>query len=377
MATGKITKRGKGWQIDISMGSIDGVRKRKRWMSKATTKAEATSEMNNELYKLNRQTRNGEVVDNEYLLSDLTNQWFEHIAVTIVNSKTNSGYQNDIKRIAQYLPSNIVISGLTPQVIDQVLAEMTEKYSHDSINKGLTRLRTMIDYGVSRSILFDNPIAAVKLLPKKRMFFKRALTVEEAKELIKVAPKRWSIIWRFILSTGLRRQELIELTWSNVDLANKLIRVLPTDKWKPKTKDSIRTIPISDKLVADLKSLDREAEHVFVSSQGNQLKHNLIRELRGHMHNAFCSLYGLTYGKRLNKKEKAEYDKYADKIEADLKQINIHALRYTFCTHLISSGVDIKTVQKLMGHNNPEVTLRVYAQYCHGNAESAIDKLPW
>ena len=379
MATGSVCKRGKHWFITISMGYIDGKQKRKRWTSKALTKAEAVNEMNNKLYELNRKVNTGTAPDNDYQLSTLFDTWKKHIDTTVNNPTTNADYKRYIERIIAYLPSEINIRDLTPQLLDQVLSRMTESFSNNSINKSLARLKAMLNYAVERSIIARNPITVVKALPKKQVFFKRALSVEEAQTLIATAPEKWSILWRFILSTGLRKQEVIQLKWDNIDFSTSVVRVLPTDNWSPKTEESSRTIPLTDKVIEDLKKLKKSRinEYVFVTQNGTTLKNNILRELKIHMKRAFCNMKGLAYGKRLNKKESEKYKQHEEWIEKNLKMINVHALRYTFCTHLLGNGVDIKTVQKLMGHSSPDVTLSIYAQYCHGNAENAMKKLPW
>ncbi len=380
MATGTVKKRDKNWQIDISLGYIDGKQKRKRWTSKAPTKAEATAEMNDELYKLNRVKRTGEAIDNDYRLSDLFESWKDHIQTNIVNPNTRRDYIYYIEHAMNLLPENV--SGISLKTIDIMMLEITQNkgLSHNLANKILARLKSLLDYGVSRDLLNSNPIKAAKPLPKKPVKHRRALTKDEVEVLLNTAPPKWTVIWRLILSTGLRKQELLNLRWNNIDLTKKIMRVLPTDKWSPKTSTSIRTIPLTENVANDLAELKKEAaskdDYVFLTDTGKQLNH-LLRTLKTHIHNMLCTIYGVQYGKRLNKKEMELYTKYSAEIEAEMKRIDLHALRYTFCTQLIGSGVDLKTVQRLMGHSSPEVTLKIYAQYCHGNAESAIDNIPW
>ena len=377
MASGKVTRRGKGWELTINMGYVDGKRQRKRWISKASTKAAATEEMNEELYKLNRVTRTGGAIDNDYFLSDLFVDWGKHIDATMVNPKTISDYKHYVTRITGYLPEHIKIQELSLSLLDDTISRMTKRYANNTINKSLSTLKAVLDYGVSRSVIASNPIKEIKLLPKKKVFDTRALTEEEARALIEVAPPKWAVLWRFIMSTGLRREEVTRLCWSNIDLKKRVVRVLPTDDWSPKTEDSIRTVPLNSNVIADLQKLERVNDYVFVTKNGTTLKNNMLRELRIHMKQAFCKLRGLPYGKRLNKKEREAYEEHREWIEKNLKMIKVHALRYTFCTHLLANGKDLKTVQKLMGHRDPEMIMRIYGQYCHGNAESAVESLAW
>ncbi len=379
MATGKVTKRGKGWQITISMGYVDGKQQRKRWTSKAPTKADAIDEMNDELYKLNRVGRTGDAIDNDYPLIDLFDQWSEYVVTNKTNPKTAHDYILCANRALEFFPKHSLVSDVTPKQMDALLSELIKNLSNNSINKTLARFKAMIKYGVSRKIIAENPITEVKPLPTKRVKLRRALTVKEAQILVQTAPGDWPRIWRFILSTGLRKQEVVELRWRNVDLDKGIIRVLPTDKWNPKSEAGARTIPLSDDVREDLRYLQKQStsELVFTTQYNKKLNTYFLKALRAHMHNAFCIIYDLPYGKRLNKKERIKYNEYKDRIEADLEMIDLHALRYTFCTHLIGSNVDIKTVQKLMGHADVSTTLNIYAQYCHGNAENAVKNFPW
>ena len=63
---------------------------------------------------------------------------------------------------------------------------------------------------------------------------------------------------------------------------------------------------------------------------------------------------------------------------AGLPRVSPHQLRHTYCTLLFASGVDLKTVQYLMGHVNPGTTLKVYTHYMESNgvkAAGAINSL--
>ena len=45
----------------------------------------------------------------------------------------------------------------------------------------------------------------------------------------------------------------------------------------------------------------------------------------------------------------------------NLAYVDLHGLRHTYCTMLIAAGVDAKTVQQLMGHSDPRMTMKLYA----------------
>ena len=374
MATGTVRKRGKHWQIDISLGYIEGKQKRKRWTSKALTKAEAINEMNDELYKLNRVARTGGAIDNSYLLANLYEDWCKYLDLKALAKSTLRLYRTYCLDMITELNSLGItkVGDITAKAINEVALEMINHQSHNTTNKCIKYLKSMLNWGVESEIILSNPIAKIKLLPNKRVKLRRALTADEAKALIKEAPPSYSLIWRFFLSTGLRRNELTTLTWNNIDLEAKTVRVV-----KSKTEAGKRTIPLSPELVKELLKTKNKKGLVFKTQNDGIRTNNLIRELRRHMKRVLLTNQGIPCGTKMSRTTIKNNKEAINEIELDLQKIDIHALRYTFCTHLIGTGVDIKTVQSLMGHSSPEVTLRVYAQYCHGNAESAIDKLPW
>ncbi len=375
MASGKVTKRGKSWQITITMGyDENGKQKRKRWTSKAPTKAEATEELNAELYKLNRVTRTGSATDNDYSLSDLYKDWCKYLDLKALAKDTLRLYHTYCRNMITALASRgaTEVGDITTKAINEIALEMLNTQSHNTTNKCIKYLKSMLNWGVESEIILSNPIAKIKLLPNKRVKLRRALTVDEAKALIKEAPPSYRIIWRFFLSTGLRRNELTTLTWDHIDLDSKTVRVA-----KSKTAAGKRTIPLSADLVTELSKTKNKKGLVFKTQNNGTRTNNLIRELRRHMKRVLLASQGIPCGSKMSRTTIKKNKEALEEIELDLQKIDIHALRYTFCTHLIGSGVDIKTVQGLMGHSSPEVTLRVYAQYCHGNAESAIEKLPW
>jgi len=380
MAAGRVYQRGKVWYLDYSTGRvIDGKHERVRRRSQARNKTGAQEELNEELYKLRRATLAGGAPDNRYPLDLLYADWRESLGLTISNQVTREGYLFKIKWFMDYFAEQgiICVDELTPLRFDATLKDLSEGLSNRSLNDGLKTLRSMLKYGVSRKLIASNPLEQVKYLPDKPVKRRRALTEEECAALLSTCPAEFYPLWLFMLSTGVRKGELIELEWKAVDLKKMVVHVHPTDEWKPKTDSGIRTIPLSGKCCTALKKLPKISEIVFCTPQGRRRRNNLVRTLTAHLRNALCSLENIPYGKRLNKKEREQHGTRLAEIEEDLKRIDVHCLRYTFCTHLIKHGVDIKTVQRLMGHSSPTVTLRIYAQYSHGNAECAIDKLPW
>ena len=71
---------------------------------------------------------------------------------------------------------------------------------------------------------------------------------------------------------------------------------------------------------------------------------------------------------------KRTMDQYNDNLEDKLPSITPHVLRYTFCTEMANSGIDLKSLQYLTKHSDAGVTLNVYTHASYEAAESAIRK---
>lgn len=138
-----------------------------------------------------------------------------------------------------------------------------------------------------------------------------------------------------MLNTGLRREELHQLPYSNVDLRGRKITVLNGSKG-----DKIRYIPLNDVVFEIISSLDK-------------------------------TLFQSLNPKRLSKK----FHNLA--VDTGLKNIKLHSLRHTFATDLVEQGVDIAVIQELLGHSDIRTTL----EYAKVNVEvkrfavNALNKL--
>lgn len=147
-----------------------------------------------------------------------------------------------------------------------------------------------------------------------------------------------SSIILFCLYTGLRRGEIFNLTWKDVDTQRQ--KMLLRD---PKGKLN-QTLPLSDKAVDVLLKVPQEydSEYIFYSVNGNQRK-------------------TIRHG----------WDKI--KTAADLpKSFRFHGLRHHFASSLVSAGTDLYTVQRLLCHKDSKTTQR-YAHLADQTLRDAVN----
>ena len=170
------------------------------------------------------------------------------------------------------------------------------------------------------------------------------------------------------LFTGLRRGEILGLSWGNVDLDDEVIRVRESlEETKtglrfkaPKSKAGIRdvTLPaiVSDVLVAQRKRL---LERRFALGQGKLSDTDLV----------FPTLDGSpqspdSFG--------SAWGKLAKKLGLG---VSFHGLRHTHASQLIDAGLDVVTIAKRLGHASPAITLNVYAHLFRKDDRKAADAI--
>lgn len=170
------------------------------------------------------------------------------------------------------------------------------------------------------------------------------------------------------LYTGLRLGEIIGLREVDVDLKRRELKVRGSVRrvaegliyQKPKTKSSVRMVPIPSSIIPMLK------EYMSLVS--------LQRKAAGNIYDD-CGLFFKTdIGCILDPRNvRRAYQRML--FRADLTDRKFHALRHTYATRLMELGENPKVVQKLLGHANITVTLNIYSHVTDEKKESAADKL--
>ncbi len=182
-------------------------------------------------------------------------------------------------------------------------------------------------------------IRKVKLL-KGEVKRLRYLSSNEIETLISACGKEIKPIVITALNTGMRKSEILHLTWDRVDLKNRIILL---DKTKNGER---REIPINQTLLNTLSDIVRNIKTDYVFYNPETLK-------------PYCDIKKSFTG-ALRK--------------AHIIDFHFHDLRHTFASRLVMSGVDLATIQKLLGHKTINMTLR-YAHLSNIHLKDAVNIL--
>ena len=244
------------------------------------------------------------------------------------------------RNLKGFFGSERQLTDFNPADIEGYKLHRRKEVSGSTVNRELALLKRMFNLAIDWELFRDlNPVRKVRFF-KELNIGTRVLSSEEEEELLQNAAPFLQDMIRFDLNTGLRSGEIFILRWSNVDFEKNILNV-----FAPKTQKT-RGVPINAEArkVLEAWALGRKNEFVFYNFETGKpfvdLKTGFARA---------CQKAGIT-------------------------GVTWKTLRHTFASRLVNRGVDIVTVQQLLGHSAVTVTMR----YTHTNLDSkhaAVAKL--
>lgn len=247
---------------------------------------------------------------------------------------------------------------------DRLLADGKDP---STIRNAIMPLRVIFRRAVSRGEVSVNPCTGLEL-PAVRGRRDRIASPEEAADLLTTLAEDDRPIWATALYGGLRRGELMELRWSDVDLAGGILRVErsydPKERLVVETKSRAgrRRVPIAavlrDYLLEWKMRSGREEGLVFGKDGETPFEQSSLRQ-------------------RARKAWADESKRRQDEDETAkaLVPIGLHECRHTFASLMIAAGVNAKALSTYMGHANIAITLDRYGHLMPGNEDEAAGLL--
>ena len=270
----------------------------------------------------------------EKTLSELFGKYLEEHSKP---NKSGKSYVRD-KAIAERMVKefgDVTVAEVSAETIFDYKKKRREKnVAPATLNKELSFLRHALELAVVWEWLEINPAVRIpREKVKNRM--ERWLTEEEEEKLLNACPEWLRDMVIFSLNTGFRQNEMLSLTWSQVDLSRKTILF-----WDQKNggRDTVPINPAAEEILKKhWKVRSLSSDHVFLTSNGTPfIARNLIR----------------SFSIALEK--------------AGIEKFRWHDLRHTFATRLIHEGVDLYKVQRLGRWRSVSMVMR----YAHHSVES-------
>lgn len=308
-------------------------------------------EISEKIREYERQQLLGKEQLSNILFNDWATEWLEKYKKNTVSYNTyKTTYLYGMRPLFEAF-SGIKLSKIKPADLQEFFNSITNM-SQSSIDRQFFIANNIFDTAIKNGLINKSPMIGVTKTRGMDCNERRAYSKEDYRMVIEFAMKHPDGIGPFILlESGLRRGELCALEWKDIDFNNRLLTVNKAvtrgdGDWvikKPKTKYSIRTIPLADEFFNHLKTIDQKDRYVL--GKGNNVIINPVSYSSG------------------------RYTRFMDDLMntyPHLDRLTMHEMRHTFGTILYKSNTDIDTISKMMGHNNIETTRKIYV---HGSVE--------
>ena len=284
-------------------------------------------------------------------LNDFVTYWIDNVKSNEIKTGSLMRLKSEQKALQQFRISNMRICDIRLHDIQTYVNELVKAgYGYNTIAKQRLIVTAPLRYAHQAEIIDRDCTRGVRM-PNKESTQKPIkevipLSLDEQHALVAVLRKDarpTSPLLEFLLETGLRVGEAQALTWRNVDFNRRCISIKATAlntiqssckiQSSPKTRSSVRTIPLSQRALEIVNSLPRGSDNKCVFSDEN--------------------------GEPLNYGRIAKHYKSACK-RAGIEHYGVHSLRHTFATNCYYKGCDIKILSKLLGHSSTTITYNTY-----------------
>ena len=331
---GTLSRKANGrWEIQIMDGFKSDGRRNIRSFSGKTQK-EAKEKRDEYL----RKKAAGILTGHDMRFEEWADIWYEHHKDN-VTATTQEGYKYTLRILKEHFGRR-KLAEIKTMDVEQFLRKLRKDGRASSyIAQCRGMLHQIMNKAVANDFLMKNPVAFAEKMRKQPPKEKEAFTADEMRILFRELPDDrigWSI--RLLLATGMRAQELLGLEprhiaadGSSINIAQAVVRVKGTVAiGTPKSFDSYRTIPIPEMVRYCARNL-RNTENKFIWEAGKP--------------GMPCSPSHF----------RDQFKKTLEGIEG-VRVLTPHCCRHTFVSQMQALGVDIETIQNIVGHAEIDMT---------------------
>lgn len=237
--------------------------------------------------------------------------------------------------------------------------EIDKLLTPKTIKNYVSFVSSVFDYAIRLKAIAENPCknAAIPKIPHKEATM---FTVEQAHTFLDIldkeeTPVKFKAFFQLALFGGFRRGEILGLEWNDIDFEHNIVHIRRTVHYskelgyydtEPKSKNSVRALTLPENVLYTLRQLQNEqlSQRLKLGDKWHNTS-RLFTTWDGHQ------MHGATPFTWLTKICK----------QYDLPKVNLHSFRHLNASLLISQGVDVKTVQSVLGHSQASTTLDIYA----------------
>ena len=300
-------------------------------------------------------------------LIEYVRYWLENIKKRKLKESSYDRYLTQADTLEKYSIAQMRICDIVADDITAYLYELVDTgYAYSTIKKQKTIVEAPLKHAFGNKYITVNITEGVEMPRqddvKKPQRIVKDFSPQEQKRLwaeIEKFESYCDYVIGFMLETGLRINEALALVWDDLDRTRPFIHVhktvmrlgkqkITTISDSPKSFSSIRGVPLTPRALSILKVLEATApnEWIFSDEDGTRLSYDSVRSRM----KTICKRSGVKYQPP-------------------------HATRHTLTTNLFDAGVDAKTISKILGHSNEEVSKNVYKHLREDGFDQMYDAL--
>ncbi|USK30816.1 tyrosine-type recombinase/integrase [Bacillus sp. CMF21] len=269
------------------------------------------------------------------------------------SKNTLTSYAFDLRLYTNFLikhDRSIQLNELTPATTRRFIQEQVLEYQIKprTLQRRISALKSFCDYCIKEKYIQYDFMVGVQA-PKADKKLPVYMTLQELQKFFTYLESssdrfalRNEVLFKLLATTGMRRQEIVDLTWEHIDIYNQTIRIFGKGRKE-------RLLPLHPIMIPLLKTyIETCEEHQLFSSEPVFLNKNKMKFNPRGLHKTFKDIL--------------------KKAGLPPKRFSLHHLRHTFATLLLqneNSKVDIRILQELLGHESLSTT----AMYTHVNFE--------
>lgn len=301
--------------------------------------------------------------------------------------------------------SNAPLAAIDHSSVQKWITGLSARLSPATVGECHRLFSAVMKAAIRDRLIAVNPAEHVRLPKKRQQAGARQTIAREdfTQRLLPAVPERHQAIVGLAGGTGLRWGECVGIRWDSIDLDGSLLRVERvavevsghvTPKPYPKSRAGRRVVPIPP-MVRELLEQHRDrygtgaAGEVFVNEAGTPLRRTLFRAriwrpslVRGGLLGSVTKQEEVFVGAwptETGDTKSGKFPTKAQAVRAVAKNaaggLRFHDLRHSYASWLITSGVPVPDVQRVMGHERPTTTLAIYTHVQNGMEDRVLGAL--
>jgi len=278
-----------------------------------------------------------------YMFSEFKKSYIEHVK-TDKAPKTLENVERVFKHF-EALFGDKSLSEFLPEDLEKYKTSRKGKVQDVTINNEIRTIKAAFQKAVDWGRLKEHPFSKVKQIrvPEEDA---RPFTKGEFQKLCGVInDDSFLRIVKFAVLTGMRRGEILNLRWGNVDISKKKITIVSSGEYRVK-HGKMRKIPMNEEVAGILEKVKSDSDYVFINKQKKPYKEGTVtKKFKGYIRKA----------------------KLPD-------ELHFHSLRETFASWGMSEGISHYAMKQLLGHKSVTTT-EGYAIYDDDRLSEDVSKI--